>query len=141
MEFSKIKKLRAISKALKNYLSNHSIVKEVGIIYISTYIIAITFITLKEEMEVKTEIIKTRDMYKNPITKLIEFEMDVVLIKTKMGIVLVRIKIDIILVEIKKDIMPVRIKIDIVLVKTKIDIILVRTKTVLVLVGTKMDII
>lgn len=150
VELSKTKELRATSKALKNHLSNYSVVKEVGIIYINIYIVAITFITLKEEIEAKTKTIGTRDVYKSPITELIGFEIDIVLIETKIDIVLVKIEIDIMLVETKEDIISVKIKIDIilagtgadiVLVKTKIDIILVRTKTALVLVGTKVDIV
>ena len=116
MELSETKELRAISKALKNRLNNHSVIKEVGIIYISAYVVAITFIILKKEMEAVTKTVKTRDVYRSPITKLVGFKINIILIKIKTDIVLVRIEIDIILVEIKEDVMPVGIKINIVLV-------------------------
>ena len=157
MELKEIKELRVTSKALKNRLSDYSVIKEVGIIYISACVVAITFITLKEEIKAETETIGTRDIYRSPITELIGFKIDIVLIKTKIGIVLVRIKINIILVETKEDIILVGIKMDIVLAGTKTDIVLVNIVLVdivlvdivlvdivlvdIVLVETKMDIV
>ena len=139
-----------MSKALKNRLSNHSVIREVRIIRISAYIVAITFITQKEEIEIEIEAVGSRDIYRSLIAELIGFKINIVLVRTKIDIVLVRIKIDIILVETKEDITLLGIKIDIVLVgtkvdivlvKTKINIVLVRTETVLVLIGTKIGIL
>jgi hypothetical protein len=43
-ELKETKELGVISKVLKNRLSDHSVVREVGIIYISACVVAITFI-------------------------------------------------------------------------------------------------
>ena len=43
-ELKETKELGATSKALKNRLSDYSVVREVGIIRISVYTVAITFI-------------------------------------------------------------------------------------------------
>ena len=153
VELRETKELRVMSKALKNCLNNYSVVGEVGIIHVSAYIVAITFVTVKEEIEIKTEAVGTQDVYGSPIVEFIGFEIDVVIVGTKMDIVLVRIEINIMLVETKEDVMLVGIKVDMVLIgteadmvlvdiipiKTKMDVLLVRTEMVLVLVGTEMD--
>jgi len=122
---------------LKNRLSDYSVIKEVGIVYIKAYIVVIIFIILKEKIEIEIKAIGFRDINRNPIAELIGFKIDIILVRTKMDIVLVRIEINIILVETKEDIMLVGIKMDIVLMGTEVDIVLVN----IVLVGTKMDIV
>jgi len=137
LELRETKELRAMFKALENHLSNYNIVGEVGIICVRAYIIAITFIILKEKIEIEIKAIGFRDINGSLIAELVGFKIDIILVRTKIDIVLVRIKIDIILVETKEDIMLVGIKIDIVLMGTKADIVLVD----IVLIGTKIDMV
>ena len=98
MELKETKELKAMSKALKNYSNNYSIVKKVGIIYVSAYIVAITFVTVKKEIETEIETVRTQNAYGSLIAEFIEFEINVVIVGTKMDIMLVRIEIDIILI-------------------------------------------
>jgi len=137
LELRETKELRATSKALENRLNDYSVIREVGIVRVKAYIVTITFIILKEKIEIKTKAIGFRDINGSPIAELIGFKIDIVLVGTKIDIVLVRIKIDIILVETKEDIILVGIKMDVVLIRTKADMVLVN----IVLVGTKIDII
>jgi len=137
LELRETKELRAISKALKNRLSDYSVVREVGIVYIRACVVVITFIILKEKIKIEIKVVGFRDVNGSLIVELIGFKIDIVLVGTKIDIVLVRIKIDIILVETKENVMLVGIKINIVLMGTEVDIVLVD----IVLVGTEMDIV
>jgi len=137
LELRETKELRATFKALENRLSNYSVVKEVGIIRVKACVVAITFIILKEKIEIEIKVIGFRDVNRSPIAELIGFKIDIVLVGTKIDIVLVRIKINIMLVETKEDVMLVGIKMDIVLIGTEVDIVLVD----IVLVETEMDIV
>jgi len=137
LKLRETKELRATSKVLENRLSNYSIVREVGIVCVRVYIVTITFIILKEKIEIEIKVVGFRDINGSLIAELIGFKIDIVLVRTKMDIVLVRIEINIMLVETKEDIILVGIKIDIVLIGTEADIVLVD----IVLVGTKIDIV
>ena len=146
LELRETKELRATSEALENRSSDHSVVGEVGIVRVRACVVAITFVTLKEKMEIETKAVGFRDVNGSPIAELVGFEIDVVLVGTKMDIVLVRIEIDMMLVETKEDVMLVGIKMDIVLTGTEadmvlVDIVLVGTEMDMVRVGTKMDMV
>jgi len=137
LELRETKELRATSKALENRSSDYSVVGEVGIVHVKACVVAITFIILKEKIEIEIKAIGFRDINGSLIAELIGFKIDIVLVRIKMDIVLVRIKINIMLVETKEDIMLVEIKMDIVLMGTEADIVLVD----IVLVETEMDIV
>ena len=59
VELRETKEPKAMSEALENHLNDYSVVGEIGIICVSTYVVAITFVTVKEEIETEIEAVET----------------------------------------------------------------------------------